>query len=149
MRALAVILLSVLSLGFIIETPETRRDQERTEKKWHKELSAHFDFGELRGFLMREIRAHPQVDGVELSKAKIGRKWSPTGIARSCGDWLFVADSPDAMRFKITWAYEKNEAKDGLILERSVTFYCVRNSKTEFSVDRVERSDDELVVLLP
>lgn len=149
MRALAVILLSVLSLGFIVETPETRQERERAEKKWHKDLSAHFDFGELKSFLVREVRAHPQVDGVELSKAKIGRKWSPTGIARSCGDWLFVTDSPDATRFKITWAYERNEEKDGMILERSVTFYCVRKSKAEFSVDRVERSDDELVVLLP
>jgi hypothetical protein len=149
MRALIVTLLSVLSLGFVIETPETIRKRQLEEKKWQTELSSHYDFSALRKFLVREIDSRPQVEGVALSKSKIGREWNPAGTARICGDWLFWADSPSAELFKVSWRYERTDRKDGTRLERSVTFYCVRKSKMEFAVDRVERSDIELVILLP
>ena len=149
MRALFVTLLSVLSLGFVIETPETIRKRQFEEKKWQTELSGYYDFLELRQFLVREINVRLEVDGVALSNAKIGKEWKPAGNGRICGDWLFWANSPSAQQFRMSWTYERNERKNGTILERSVTFYCIRKSKVEFAVERVERSDAELVVLMP
>jgi hypothetical protein len=149
MRALLVILFATLSFGFIVETPETLRQRTLTEKKWHEELSAQFDFSALREFLVREIAVHPQVEGIALAKAKVGEKWEPAGNARICGDWLFWADSPRAKKFKISWTYERGAEKNGTILERSVTFCCTRKSKGEFVADHIKRSDDELVLLMP
>lgn len=149
MRALVITLLSVLSLGFVIETPETVRKRELEEKKWQTELSAHYNFSELRKFLSREINSRIQVDGVVLAKARLEPEWKQVGNVRHCGDWVFLADSPTADRFTIKWVYEWIRRENDTALERSVTFYCVRKSKNEFAVDRVERADAELVFLLP
>lgn len=148
-RVLLVAFLSALSFGFIIETPETIRQREAEEKKWQVELSASYDFSQLRKFLVREIDARREVDGVVLSKSKIAREWKPAGQALICGDWLFFVASPSAQEFTIRWAYETIDRKDGTLLQRTVTFYCVRKSNVEFAVDRVARADNELVVLHP
>jgi hypothetical protein len=149
-RVLPIILLALLSCAFALpETPAERADRVKEERAWKKLFVETYDLDSLHVFLKSQIAAIPLVEGVDLRKSKIERKWWFGGLGVSCGDWSFSAKSISSPEFNLSWTYEEIRRNDDTILQRSVTFACLRESKSVFRMISVCRSDRENVIIQP
>ena len=147
MKKLILVLLAFLSLGFMIETPESIRERERLERTWQRDAKRVVDLGALRSFLAEEIRSRRIVGGVDITTSRLEPKWRKAGMAFQCGDWVFAMPAPQTGRFVVFWNYEEARDEEGSLIQRSITFECHRSSRKEFVVDKVEKREDEIVIL--
>jgi hypothetical protein len=149
MKRFAIILLSLLSLAFIVETPEMRRERARDDRVWHKAMAKSFDLPALRLFLLEHISKNPVCDGVDLKRSSVAKKWKRVGRSLSCGDWYLVSDSPDDRICELLWTYEEVRLPDRTLIHRVVEVSVLRDGRSGYTVVKTERRDDEMVELLP
>ncbi|MDQ8183871.1 hypothetical protein [Pelagicoccus sp. SDUM812005] len=135
MRTLLLIVSAILLTGFSIETPETIKAAEKQAKRWKKEVNRRFDMKELHKFLEATIAANPTLNEIDLSKAKIGKKWIHSDMSFTSGDWVFSYNSK-AEDFEFIYTYGD---------EKFIGLRCKRKSKKEF--EYIEPYLDEWIVL--
>ena len=149
MKVACIIILSLLSLGFIIETPESRREQERQHAAWRKQFKRAYDLAALRAFLVEQVKATGQIEGVDISKSRIADQWSLDGGVAQCGDWLVLGEVGVAdFTFQWTYADIPNSDRSGG-LSKSVRLLCRRDAKDRFRFLSASKSEDEYVILIP
>jgi hypothetical protein len=149
MKKIIVVLLVISSLGFIVETPEMRRERERSDRAWQKAVAKSVDLPALRLFLIDHVSKNPVCDGVELNRALITKRWKPEGMALSCGDWYLVLDGPDDKDIELLWTYEEFRRPDRTLIHRVVEISVHREGRSSFVGLSTERRDDEMVELMP
>jgi hypothetical protein len=149
MKVACVLLLALLSLGFIVETPEGRREVERQHKTWRKQFKRAYDLTALQAFLVEQVKATGEIEGVDLSKSRLAAQWSLEGGVAQCGDWLFIGKVGDA-EFALQWTYADIPHPDhsGGIW-KIIQLHCRREAKDRFRQLSVSRSEDEYVILMP
>ena len=135
MKAILIICIGLLCCGFMIDTPESRREAARAERAWRKEAKARFDLKALHAFLSEAVAAQRVIEGVDLTAARINRKWKPASMSMVCGDWIFTFRSKED-QFELTYSFSKDEF---------VAFECRRKDKSSFEVVRVYK--DEWIIL--
>jgi hypothetical protein len=135
MKAVFLLLVAVLTCGFIIETPESRREAARTERRWKKDVKAKFDFAALREFLVKTIAETKQFEGIDLTAARLDPQWKFAGSSLTCGDWTFTFGAEDES-FQFTYTYAD---------QKFVGLECVREKKNSFRLLQVYK--DEWIIL--
>jgi hypothetical protein len=135
MKAVLLIFVALLTCGFIIETPESRREAARAEKRWKKEVKAKFDFPALRQFLVKTVAETKQFEGIDLTAARLEPKWKFAGSSLTCGDWLFTFGGKDE-NFEFAYTYAD---------QKFVALKCVREKKDSFRLLQVYK--DEWIIL--
>lgn len=147
---LLIVILSCFSFGFHIETPESLRAHEKEVRVWKKQIKKTYDLKALHTFLIDQIKTHPNVDGIDLSKAKVEAQWTIGQGTLSCGNWTFVTPNPKSPEFTIYWAYEDKKHADGYGgISKSVNFVGRRNSKALFELVTATHTEDEYIILSP
>jgi hypothetical protein len=149
MKTVSVLFFALLSLGFIIDTPEARRERELQHKAWRHQMGSRYDFPALRKFVAQQIKAIGRVEGIDLSKSTLGARWSLEGGVAQCGDWRFMGDSQKA-EFTLSWTYADipNPTEGGGIW-KIISLHCVRKANDRFEFRSASRSEDEYVILSP
>jgi hypothetical protein len=149
MRTTWVLLAALLSFGFIVETPESRKEREQQHQLWRKQFQRAYDLKALHTFLAEQIAATPQIEGVDLSKSRLAARWSLSeGVAR-CGDWVFVGKVGGG-DFVLQWTYSDIPHSDGSGgIWKIVHFHCRRHARDQFRRLSAGKTEDEYVVLLP
>ena len=150
-----MLLIAALSLGFMIDTPESIKQREKDAKRyakearvWRKAVSKSYDLDALRKFLDQQIREHPSVDGISLAKAKTESAWVFDSQMLKCGDWSFSSEKPTGSSFTIWWTYEELKSADGSsVLFKTITLNCSRESKDSFTFLSAKREEDEYIIL--
>lgn len=150
MKYLLVILLAAVSLGFMVETPETIKQREKEDRARLKQIKEEYDLKALHRFLEEQLKANPNVKGVDLSRARIARKWTIEGKTLHCGEWTLDPPDPKTSEFTISWTYEDkpNADRNGGIW-KSILLICHRKSKNVFILLSVKHSEDEYITLTP
>lgn len=147
---LLIVILSCFSFGFVIETPESIREEKLAIHHWHKQVKKRYNLRALHGFLVEQVKVHPSVDSIDLAKSTISKKWKSGGMVLVSGDWIFDLREPTDNTFTLTWTYQHipNEDNTGGI-DRVVRLKCTRTDKNKFFLQAIERTDDEYVILIP
>ncbi len=148
MRYLLVILLAVVSLGYMVNKPETIRQGKKDDQAWAKEINQAYDLKALHHFLCGQIKANPWVDGVDLRRVKITKKSTIAGRKIHSGEWTLNLPDPKNSEFTITWI-DKDKSSDNRSAEiwNSITFICQRKTKADFMILSVKRADNIAIVL--
>jgi len=149
MKLLILSAFAFLSFGFLVETPESIKEEERQAKAFKQSVAKRFDLHELRRFIESQIKEKLSVDGISLANSKLEDEWIQGGLIFKCGDWIFVSDDPRKPEFKLRWNYQTDERMNETLLVKSVTFDCHRISRSKFSFTRIYREEEELYILNP
>ena len=151
MKHLLVILLAAVSLGFMIDTPESIREREKENRAWKKGITKAYDLKALHAFLEAQIRVLAVVDGVDLRHFKIDEQWkfdeNYSGL--TCGNWNFWTKDVKSPEFTLLWNYEERKKDDGTVIQKSIELFCQRKSKATFVLDSAKRAEEECVILSP
>jgi len=147
MMRFLIVVLCLLSLGFYVDTPETRREAEREEHRWQRSVLRHYDLQSLRAFLQDQLALAKRCGDVDLGKSRMNTDWTARGKLFVCGDWFFTCDKPADVTFTIRWNYESIKRSDRSTILKGVVLYCQRESKARFSLIKMELSEDEIIVL--
>ncbi len=126
---------ALLACGFVIDTPETRREAAKMEKRWQKEARSSFDFRALHRFLGKVVSERKQFEDVDLTKAKLSSRWSFAGMALKSGDWLFTFRSKED-EFVFTYTYAE---------PKYLEIKCVREAKDSYRLLEIRK--DEWIIL--
>lgn len=148
LKKLTIVLLALSALGFLVQTPEERRENERQLRKWQSSIKKNYNLRALHSFLANQLSASRVVDGIDLGKSRTAQKWEFTGGNLSCGDWSFHAASSDAAEFTLVWVYERQPREGGAILQKRIVLTCERVSKSQFELVRADRREEEVVQLM-
>ena len=89
------------------------------------------------------------VDGISLTDSKLEDEWKQGGLVFICGDWILITEDPKKSKFELRWSYETIEKKNGTLLEKSVIIDCHKISRSQFSITRLYRNEEELYILMP
>jgi hypothetical protein len=155
MKTAFMLLIAALSLGFMIDTPESTKQREKDAKRhvkevraWRKAVSKNYDLDALRTFLDEQIREHPVVEGISLAKAKTERAWVFEGQRLKCGDWSFSSEKSTGSSFTIWWTYEELKSADGSsVVFKTITLNCSRESKKSYTFLSAKREESEYIIL--
>src|SRR5688572_9483865 len=93
-RFIPILVMAVLSCGFLVQTPTERKEIERRAREWKKTVSARYDLDALTVFLKSTARDRKAWDGVDLTQPRIGAKWEFGGCCMNSGDRSFTAEDP-------------------------------------------------------
>jgi hypothetical protein len=105
-----------------------------------------YNFRALRKFLIIQVTAHPEIDGVPLSTQGVGRRWQEVaGGSRACGNWLFWEDQSNPAQFYFGWTYAVETSGGAQRVFKSVTFTCERISRSKFNLVKAARYDSSEV----
>jgi hypothetical protein len=137
MKAVLILCAAFLACGFMIDTPETRREAAKIEKQWEKEVKEKFDFDALHEFLKRTVAEKKQFEGVDLTAARLDAKWKFVGMSMTSGDWQFTYGSKEEI-FDYTYTYADH---------KFVALKCARQEKDSFRLLQIYK--DEWIVLSP
>lgn len=131
MKAVLLIFMALLTCGFVIETPESRRDAVRAGKRWRTEVKAKFDFPALHQFLVKTVAETKQFEGIDLTAARLEPKLKFAGSSLTCGDWLFMFGGKNEI-FEFTYTYAD---------QKFVALKCVREKKDSFRLLQVYKDN--------
>lgn len=137
MKTILLIFVAALSCGFVIETPESRREAAQAEKRWQKDVEAKFDFSALRDFLLKTVAENKGFEDVDLTVPRLDAKWKFAGSSLTCGDWLFAFGGKDE-NFEFSYTYSN---------PKFIALKCVREKKNSFRLRQIYK--DEWVLLDP
>jgi hypothetical protein len=137
MKVALILCAAVFACGFIIDTPETRREAAKLEKRWQKEVKEKFDFPALREFLVQVIAEKQRFDGVDLKAARLAARWKFAGTSMTCGDWLFTFGAKEEV-FEFAYTYAD---------QKFVVLKCAREKKNSFRLLQIYK--DEWIILSP
>ena len=135
MKAVFLLLVAVFTCGFIIETPESRREAARAERRWKKDVKAKFDFAALREFLVKTISETKQFEGIDLTATRLDPNWKFSGSSLTCGDWTFTFGGEDE-NFQFTYTYAD---------QKFIALKCAREKKHSFRLLQIYK--DEWIIL--
>jgi hypothetical protein len=150
MKPLLIALLAILSLGFVIEVPETpeqKADRVKHESEWRAELTSRFELSALRHFLASELRSRRSFQDARLDKSVLAPAWSVVGTGVNCGDWHFRIADPKQDDFRLEWIYSTERQKDGRLIQKSVILDCHRIDRRNFRIIGIRKLEDELIEL--
>lgn len=140
MKTLFLLLAALLTCGFVVQTPESRKALEQARQQWHRETASRYDKKALHAFLLGEIANHPEIEGASLQAIPADAKFRPTKdlFYWKAGQWLFVTKDPARDLFELRGYLPKN----GWVVLR-----CKRETRGKFTL--VEALIDSTVVLSP
>ena len=151
MKYLLVIWLAAVSLGFMIDTPESIRKREKENRTWKKGITKAYDLKALHTFLEAQIRILAAVDGVNLRDSKIAEKWKFDEFypGLTCGNWNFWTKAGKSSEFTLVWIYEEQKKNDSTVIQKSIDMICERMSKAVFVLVSAKRAEEEYIILSP
>jgi len=148
MKSLLIIMLGLLSMGFIVDSPEARRNEERRSRELLHALSRQYDLRKIREFLVKEVQSKQVYEGVDLSKSKIGPRWTATSAVLVCGDWMMMGGQNEN-QFRLIWEYDKTPEIKGEYVQKSFAFECLKVSHSEFRVVSAHKYEEQMIILIP
>jgi len=118
-------------------TPEEIEAQERAAREWSQTVQSRYDFAALTSFLKKTVAEKKSWQGVDLTKPKIGDKWTGGGAPMISGDWSFSTRNPKEDTFTLSFTYDKGD--------RELILKCIRKTKDSFVL--LEITSEEVVVM--
>lgn len=140
MKPLFLFLAALLTCGFVVQTPESRKALEQARQQWHRETASRYDKRALHAFLLDEIAKHPGIEGASLQAIAADAKFRPAKdlFYWKAGQWLFVTKDP---------AHDLFELRGYLPEKGWLVLRCKREARQQFTL--IESLIDSTIVLCP
>ena len=142
LRVFLIAVIAVLTCGFIVETDEQRKKNERMAREWAKTIQTRYDLAALNSFLKKTVAEKKRWEDIDLTKPKIGDKWTVRVMAMNSGNWNFTTPDPKKDKFSLSFTH-RSEGDS----RWDITLHCIRKSKDVFEL--VEITNDEWIILHP
>ena len=146
-RTIIIAAFAIFVCGFsVIPTPEQREAQERAVREWPQIIQSRYDFDALTNFLKKTVVEKKCWKNVDLTKPKIGAKWTIDSVSMSmtAGDWIFRTRDPKEDRFTLSFGYHTEEKRG-----QELVFNCIRKSKGSFELIEITSEEWEIVEMSP
>jgi len=139
---LAVVAIFMCGLFNVTPTPEQREAQEREVREWPQVIQSRYDLAALTSFLKKTVAEKKCWKDVDLTKPKIGDKWTinSASMSMTSGNWEFRTRDPKEDKFTLSFCYHAEE-KRGLDL----VLNCIRKSKDSFELIEIANDEWEIV----
>ena len=140
MNRILVLLAALMSLAFVVTTPESRKELERARRTWHRDVATRWDKQALHAFLVRTLPAIKKVEGVSIEPIDAGQRFVPARdrFYWQAGHWLFVTKNPKQDAFELRTSHREL----GWII-----LVCEREGRRTFRL--TEAKADPSVMLCP